>query len=235
VTERVRVLFAGESWVTHSVHIKGFDSFEQSSYHEGGTAMIAALREGGVAVTYQPAHIAANSFPVSKDELRSFDVVILSDIGANTLVLPDRAFVHSERTPNRLSLLSEFVREGGSLLMVGGYLTFQGIQAKGNYHGTPVDDIPPQMTAARIRKGSHPSSSMPLIPPSLACPIGRIFLATTARSFVPTLTWWRASAITRSSQSDTSGRAARRSSRRTAGRIGGRLPFSIGPATPGFG
>jgi uncharacterized membrane protein len=163
VTERVRVLFAGESWVTHSVHIKGFDSFEQSSYHEGGTAMIAALREGGVAVTYQPAHIAANSFPLSKDELRSFDIVILSDIGANTLVLPDRAFVRSERTPNRLSLLSEFVREGGGLLMVGGYLTFQGIQAKGNYHGTPVDDILPVSLYPSDDRSENPQGVTPLI------------------------------------------------------------------------
>ena len=105
--------------------------------------MIAALRAGDIEVVYQPSHIAANGFPTSKDELRAFDVVILSDIGANTLLLPDRVSVRSERTPNRLSLLSEFVGEGGGLLMVGGYLTFQGIQAKGNYHGTPVDDILP--------------------------------------------------------------------------------------------
>jgi uncharacterized membrane protein len=44
----VRVLFAGESWMTHSVHTKGFDSFDMSSYNEGGTEMIAALRAGDV-------------------------------------------------------------------------------------------------------------------------------------------------------------------------------------------
>ena len=42
----MRILVAGESWTTHSVHIKGFDSFETSSYAEGGTEMIAALRAG---------------------------------------------------------------------------------------------------------------------------------------------------------------------------------------------
>ena len=30
-----RVLIAGESWVTHSIHQKGFDSFTTTSYHEG--------------------------------------------------------------------------------------------------------------------------------------------------------------------------------------------------------
>ena len=46
--------------MTHSVHAKGFDSFDISSYHEGGTEMIAALRAGGAEVTYQPSHIAMN-------------------------------------------------------------------------------------------------------------------------------------------------------------------------------
>ena len=80
--------------------------------------------------------------------MKAYDVVVLSDIGANTLLLPDRTFVRSERTPNRLELLANFVREGGGLLMVGGYLTFQGIQAKGNYKGTPVEDVLPVMLEA---------------------------------------------------------------------------------------
>ena len=75
----VRVLFAGESWMTRSVHTKGFDSFDMSSYHEGGTEMIAALRGGGIELTYQPSHIAMESFPFSRKEIDSFDVVILSE------------------------------------------------------------------------------------------------------------------------------------------------------------
>ena len=46
----VRVLFAGESWMTHSIHVEGFDSFEMSSYHDGGAEMIAALRAGEIDV-----------------------------------------------------------------------------------------------------------------------------------------------------------------------------------------
>jgi uncharacterized membrane protein len=138
-----RVLFAGESWMTHSIHVKGFDSFEMSSYHEGGTEMIAALRAGGVDVVYQPAHIAVNAFPLSREELEAFDVVILSDIGANSLLLPDRVAIRSESWPNRLELIRDFVHDGGGLLMVGGYLTFQGIQAKGNYKGSPLEDALP--------------------------------------------------------------------------------------------
>ena len=28
----MRVLFIGETWITHTVHIKGVDSFEQSGF-----------------------------------------------------------------------------------------------------------------------------------------------------------------------------------------------------------
>ena len=139
----IRVLFAGESWMTHSVHTKGFDSFDMSSYHEGGAEMIAALRAGGVDVTYQPAHVAMELFPFSAEELDAFDVVVLSDIGANSFLLPDRVAIRSESWPNRLQLIHDFVQGGGGVLMIGGYLTFQGIQAKGNYKGSPVEDVLP--------------------------------------------------------------------------------------------
>jgi len=39
----VRVLLCGESWITHSVHVKGVDSFSTSSYVEGAGPLRAAL------------------------------------------------------------------------------------------------------------------------------------------------------------------------------------------------
>ena len=163
MADPIKLLFAGESWMTHSVHVKGFDSFEMSSYHEGGTEMIAALRGGGVDVTYQPSHIAADSFPTSRAELEAFDVVVLSDIGANTLLLPDRTIIKSERAANRLQLLGDFVRNGGGLLMVGGYLTFQGIQAKGNYQGSPLEEILPVSLQASDDRSEQPQGVWPEI------------------------------------------------------------------------
>lgn len=159
----IKVLFAGESWMTHSIHVKGYDSFEMSSYHEGGTELIAALRASGIDVTYQPSHIAANDFPTDTKRLAEFDVVILSDIGANTLLLPDRTAIHSQRTANRLSLIADFVANGGGLLMVGGYLTFQGIQAKGNYKGTPVEDVLPVTLQATDDRREQPQGVIPEI------------------------------------------------------------------------
>jgi uncharacterized membrane protein len=78
----MKVLFEGECGFTHGVQPKGFGSFEASPYHEPGTELIASLRRRGIDVSYQPSDIAANIFPREADDLREFDVVIPSDIGA---------------------------------------------------------------------------------------------------------------------------------------------------------
>ena len=137
------VLLAGESWMTHSIHVKGFDSFTTSSYNEGAGPMIEGLKSTGHEVTYLPNHLVGNDFPSTAEGLQAFDVIILSDVGVNTLLLPDKTFVRSERSPNRLQLIRDYVGEGGGLLMVGGYLTFQGIEGKGAYHGTAVEETLP--------------------------------------------------------------------------------------------
>ncbi|OUE31840.1 hypothetical protein BFL35_03000 [Clavibacter michiganensis] len=69
---------------------------------------------------------------------------MLSDIGANTLLLPASVFAGGHAAPsNRLRVLADWVRDGGALLMVGGYLSFQGIEAKANYRATPLADVLP--------------------------------------------------------------------------------------------
>jgi uncharacterized membrane protein len=163
MAEPIRLLFAGESWMTHSIHVKGFDSFEMSSYHEGGTEMIEALRGGGVEVTYLQNHLAAERFPTTREEIERHDVIILSDIGANTLLLPERTMLRSEPTPNRLELIADFVRNGGGLLMIGGFLTFQGIQGKGNYQGSPIDEILPVALQATDDRNEQPQGVTPQI------------------------------------------------------------------------
>jgi uncharacterized membrane protein len=80
--DRMKVLFEGEFGFTHGVRPKGFGSIEASSYHERRTELTASLRPRGIDVSYQPSHIAANIFPRKADDLREFDVVIPSDIGA---------------------------------------------------------------------------------------------------------------------------------------------------------
>ena len=138
-----RVLIAGESWTVHSTHQKGFDSFSTVEYAEGIHWLRDALETGGFTVDYQPSHVAARNFPFDAQSLAEYDCVMLSDIGANTLLLPNSVFSRGERMPNRLDVLAEWVRAGGSLLMVGGYLSFQGIEAKANYRNTSLAGVLP--------------------------------------------------------------------------------------------
>lgn len=138
-----RILLAGESWSTTSIHSKGFDTFTTTHYEEGAGYFIAALEAAGHEVVFQPNHVAADRFPTTAAELDEFDVVVLSDIGSNTLLLPASVFQKSQRMPNRLQVLADWVRGGGALLMVGGYLSFQGIEAKANYRGTALAAVLP--------------------------------------------------------------------------------------------
>jgi uncharacterized membrane protein len=138
-----RVLLAGESWTTTSIHVKGFDSFTTVEYAEGGGALIDALERAGHRVTFMPNHVAATAFPFTAEELAAFDVVLLSDIGANTLLVPPVVFSRGETRPNRLELLRDWVFGGGGLAMVGGYLSFQGIEAKANYRATVLAGVLP--------------------------------------------------------------------------------------------
>lgn len=152
-----KALLAGESWMVHSIHQKGFDSFTTTEYAEGGGHLIAALEQAGWDVTYQPAHVAARDFPETVEALAQFDVVILSDVGANTLLLHPDTFAKAEKRPDRLAAIRDYVKNGGGLIMVGGYLTFQGIDAKAQYAGTPVEDALPaifQRCDDRVEKPS---------------------------------------------------------------------------------
>lgn len=164
-----RVLIAGESWVTHSIHTKGFDSFTTTEYNEGVRWLKAALESGGWDVTFLPNHLAARDFPQTAAALAAYDVVMLSDIGANTLLLHPDTFVRSVPLPNRLVAIKDYVLNGGGLVMIGGYLTFQGIDAKGQYAGTAIEEVlpvtlyrhddrreNPQGVTAHVGDPSHP-------------------------------------------------------------------------------
>ncbi|UNS96697.1 glutamine amidotransferase [Streptomyces tubbatahanensis] len=138
-----RVLLAGESWINASTDFKGYDAFPHAQLEIGATPLIEALEAEGHQVTHLPSHAVATDFPETLEKLGAYDVVILSDIGANSLLLPPQVFAQGRPFPNRLKLLAEWVRRGGGLAMAGGYLSFQGFQAKANYHDTPVEAVLP--------------------------------------------------------------------------------------------
>jgi uncharacterized membrane protein len=151
----MRGLLAGESWVTHSVHIKGVDSFNTSTYVEGAGRLIAALETAGLEVDYLPAHLVPARFPGTAD-LAAYGAVILSDIGANSLLLAPDTFERSAAAPNRLASVEQYLRDGGGLLMIGGYLSFAGIGGKARYHGTPVEAALPVTISPHDDRAERP-------------------------------------------------------------------------------
>lgn len=134
-----RVLLAGETWLTYGIHQKGFAAYTTGEYSDGSVEFREALGNAGWQVTHLANHEATESFPRSQDELRQFDVVILSDIAADTLLLHPDTFVRGRRTPNRLNELATWVDGGGGFLMVGGYMSFSGFEGKARFHGTAIE------------------------------------------------------------------------------------------------
>ena len=158
------ILLAGESWSTTSVHTKGFDSFLTSHYEEGAWPFIRSLEASGWTVEFQPNHVASVRFPYTVEELDRYDAVVLSDIGANTLLLTQSVFGSgTAAVGNRLRTLAEWTIGGGALLMVGGYLSFQGIEAKANYRATALADVLPVLMEPGDDREETPQGVRPTV------------------------------------------------------------------------
>lgn len=161
----LRILVAGESWLTMSTHAKGVDQFAVAEYTVGADEWLAALGRAGT-VDYLPGHRVPLEFPTDLERLAVYDAVFLSDIGANSLLLHPDTWLRGQRTPNRLRLLHDYVAQGGGLGMIGGYLSFQGFEGKAGYHDTWVEkalpvDLLPYDDRLETPEGSDPVVVLP--------------------------------------------------------------------------
>ncbi|MGR3481186.1 glutamine amidotransferase [Salipiger marinus] len=138
-----KVLLVGESWTTSETHYKGFDQFGSVHFHTGAKPLLDALKGSAFDIDYMTAHEAAEGFPFEIAGLDGYDIIILSDIGANTFLLPPDVWLRSKCVPNRLRLLKDWVAKGGNLIMMGGYFSFQGIDGKARWRKTAVEDTLP--------------------------------------------------------------------------------------------
>ena len=138
-----KVLLVGETWVSAATHFKGFDQFGSVTFHSGAGPLKAALAGSDFDLTHMPAHEAVESLPFDLDQLGAYDAILLSDIGANSLLLHPDVWLHGKTVPNRLRLLRDYAANGGGLGMIGGYLTFQGIDGRARWRRTPVEEALP--------------------------------------------------------------------------------------------
>lgn len=120
-----------------------------------------ALAGSAFDLTYMPAHEAVEKFPFDISGLDAYDAIILSDIGANSLLLPPDVWLHSRTVPNRLKLLKAWVEKGGGLLMVGGYFSFQGIDGKARWRRTPSKTRCPSRACLMTTASRSPRARLP--------------------------------------------------------------------------
>ena len=139
----MKILFVGETWIINSIHIKGFDHFTTSQFGSGIKWIKEAFISEGIEVDHMAAHDAHKDFPFSVDKLKQYDAVLFSDIGSNTFLLHDDTFVKGVIVPNRLQVIKEYVEGGGGFAMIGGYMSFTGVDGKARYKYTPIESILP--------------------------------------------------------------------------------------------
>ncbi len=140
----MKALLVGESWTVHETHMKGFDTFHVCRHEEEcGGALARVLEREGIDTEFMPSHVAQTSFPDQVEDLAQYDAVILSDVGSNTFLLCPDTFYRGIRRPNKLRVLADYVRGGGGVVMIGGYMSFAGIDNKARYAMTPLAEVLP--------------------------------------------------------------------------------------------
>ena len=158
-----RILIAGESWMTTSTHVKGVDAFSVHSYTEGVGPLRDALTARGHEVVHLPAHLVPTQFPGDAQSLAAYDLVVLSDIGANSIQLAPAVFDRAEPGQDRLAALRAWVGAGGALLMIGGYLSFSGFQALAAFRQTVLADVLPVTMLAEDDRVECPVGAVPTV------------------------------------------------------------------------
>ena len=156
MTKKIKALLIGESWMVHTVEAKGFDTFSADSYGLGTEYIQKALSTEDIEFVHMPCHMIDSEFPTTMEALGEYDVIMISDVGANTFLLPVETFLQCRSTPNKLKMLRQYVLDGGGLMMIGGYLSFMGIEGKGRYCGSPVEEVLPVRFLPHDDRQEHP-------------------------------------------------------------------------------
>lgn len=141
--EKVKVLLVGETWFYVTTEYKGFDCFTASGYEKAIKWIQNAFNQDGYEFHHIASHEIHEKFPTTMEEIKKYDVILISDVGANSFLLHPDTFYRGMNTVNKLNLIKDFVSQGGGFGMIGGYLTFQGMNAKGKYKGTAIEEILP--------------------------------------------------------------------------------------------
>lgn len=170
----MKILYAGDACTKlgpvymaspFNLEVKGM------SHHIWGQPLIDALTERGHLVTHMSCEQAISDFPRTVEELQEYDVLIISDCEYEVLSLyPFWMESVPQPSTNRPKAIREYVKQGGGLVMIGGWTSFSGRFGHGGYYDTPVEEaLPvtclkgmddrvemPEGTVIDIRAAGHP-------------------------------------------------------------------------------
>lgn len=147
--KKIRVLYVGDEGVVLGPNIVASQFYYETKGYSDNVWCQPVLDALNATEDIQCDHMATwdatESFPETVEELSSkYDVVVLSDVEQESLVLYDWArMLQDPMGPNRLEVIREFVRKGGGLIMIGGWQSFTGRRGIGNWAGTPVEEALP--------------------------------------------------------------------------------------------
>jgi uncharacterized membrane protein len=111
---RKRVLLAGETFaINQSVSI-GYDTLRSNAYANGALHFLTSMRDTNYEIVHLPSERCEAEFPCSGEDLARYEAVILSDIGAMSLLFSAETRAGNPSV-NRLVLLHDWVKQGGRL------------------------------------------------------------------------------------------------------------------------
>lgn len=159
----MKVLLVGESWVSKGENAIGLDMIGMNSYAEAAHGLVEKVGKYDIDISYIPGHRAATDFPMTEEQMNQYQVIIISDIGSNSLLLHPEVQNNCKRIPNRLKVLCSYIKHGGGLLMCGGYMGFSGFMGKARFGMTPLAEVLPVNLLQYDDRIEEPSGVYPKI------------------------------------------------------------------------
>lgn len=156
-----KVLLVGEQAQSWVIEFKGADYFGYAGFHQAGKALVKALEGQGHQVDWILTCNVMTDFPESLPGLAGYDAILLSDIGSNSFLFHPEMLKKGVRHPNRLALLRDWIAAGGGLAMIGGWMSFAGMDGRAKYHCTPLAEALPVQCLPYDDRIETPEGSVP--------------------------------------------------------------------------
>jgi len=137
----IKVLYTGDEVMLITTYVKGMNAWTDGIIHSEAGHMLKSLRsDPEIEVDYIPTSQVQREFPA---DFSKYDVVIYSDVGTDTVIMYEDRFLNCPMGKNRLGALKEFVKGGGGLAGIGGWLSFGGMYGQAKWHNTPIEEVLP--------------------------------------------------------------------------------------------